>query len=58
MHGVIERLGRDEFLHGDDTILVEHQGTEHRLFEFERLRGHGTSDFGECLERLTILLCR
>ena len=56
MNRVIEGLGSDELLHGYDTIFVEHQRTEHRLFKLDSLRGHGTTDFGQCLKRLTVLL--
>lgn len=36
----IESLGRDELLHGDDRILLEHQSAEHRLLQFDGLRRH------------------
>ena len=56
MNRVIEGLGSDKLLHGYDTIFVEHQRTKHRLFKLDSLRGHGTTDFGQCLKRLTVLL--
>ena len=56
VNGVVEGLGGDELLHGDDTILVEHQRTEHRLFKLDSLRGHCSGDLGQCLKRLAVLL--
>ena len=56
MNRVIEGLRGDELLHGNDTIFVEHQRTEDRLFEFGCLRRQGATHFGQSLKSLTIVL--
>ena len=43
----VERLGRDELLHGDDAVLFEHQSAQDRLFQLDRLRGHVAGRVGQ-----------
>ena len=50
----IESLGRDELLHGDDRILLEHQSAEHRLLQFDGLRRHVAGGIGHCSERFAV----
>lgn len=50
----IESLGRDELLHGDDRILLEHQSAEHRLLQFDGLRRHVAGGIGHCSKRFAV----
>jgi hypothetical protein len=50
----VKGVGGDELLHGDDAVLFEHQGAEHGLLQFDRLRRDVAAHIDDRLESFAV----